>query len=472
MYEKIASRASVPKAYEQQLLSSKLLDESEAQKVGSSRKAQMEEALAAGETCQPTADHLKGKWSCCVWPTSERAVHNPATGLNADLLKKIGKASVALPEGFNLHSRLNRHIKQRLQSLEEGKDINWATAEALAFGSILAEGKHIRLSGEDVQRGTFSQRHAALVDQKTEAIRVPLNVASLASEGKQQGKLELANSSLSEEAVLGFEVGISWDRPDVLPIWEAQFGDFANGAQVVIDQFISSGEAKWGRLCGLTMLLPHGYEGQGPEHSSARLERFLQLCAEHNMQVCVPSTPAQIYHLLRRQAVRPLRKPLVIMSPKSLLRHKKAISTLEELADGIFRTVLDDPAELDRDKVKRVVMCSGKVYYDLLEKRDSDDLNDTALIRVEQLYPFPEQRLQQVLEGYPNLETLVWCQEEPMNQGAWYCSQHHMYRVAREVGDLRVHYAGRDMAAAPAAGSMALHVEQQQRLVQDAFEIK
>ncbi|HBC20365.1 MAG TPA: 2-oxoglutarate dehydrogenase E1 component, partial [Alcanivorax sp.] len=199
---------------------------------------------------------------------------------------------------------------------------------------------------------------------------------------------------------------------------------------------------------------------------------FLQLCAEHNMQICVPSTPAQIYHLLRRKAVRPLRKPLVIMSPKSLLRHKKAISTLEDLADGIFRTVLDDPAELDRNKVKRVVMCSGKVYYDLLEKRDSDELIDTALIRVEQLYPFPEQRLQEVLEGYPNLENLVWCQEEPMNQGAWYCSQHHMYRVAREVGDLRVHYAGRDMAAAPAAGSMALHVEQQQRLVQDAFEIK
>ena len=278
MYEKIASRASVPKAYEQQLLSSKLLDESEAQKVGSSRKAQMEEALAAGETCQPTADHLKGKWSCCVWPTSERAVHNPATGLNADLLKKIGKASVALPEGFNLHSRLNRHIKQRLQSLEEGKDINWATAEALAFGSILAEGKHIRLSGEDVQRGTFSQRHAALVDQKTEAIRVPLNVASLASEGKQQGKLELANSSLSEEAVLGFEVGISWDRPDVLPIWEAQFGDFFNGAQVIIDTFIAGAEAKWLKQSALIMLLPHGFDGAGPEHSSCRIERFLQLC--------------------------------------------------------------------------------------------------------------------------------------------------------------------------------------------------
>ena len=241
---------------------------------------------------------------------------------------------------------------------------------------------------------------------------------------------------------------------------------------MVIDQFISSGEAKWGRLCGLTMLLPHGYEGQGPEHSSARLERFLQLCAEHNMQVCVPSTPGQIYHLLRRQAVRPLRKPLVIMSPKSLLRHKKATSALEDLAHGTFHSVLDDLADLDRKKIKRVVMCSGKVYYDLLEKRDGDDLSDTALVRIEQLYPFPEQRLQEILESYPNLEHLVWCQEEPMNQGAWYCSQHHMYRVATKAGVGPVHYAGRDMAAAPAAGSMSLHVEQQQRLVQDAFEIK
>ncbi len=287
-----------------------------------------------------------------------------------------------------------------------------------------------------------------------------------------QPRFDIYDSLLSEEAVLGFEYGYATTTPEALIVWEAQFGDFANGAQVVIDQFMSSGEAKWGRLCGLTLLLPHGYEGQGPEHSSARLERFLQLCAEHNMQVCVPTTPAQIFHLLRRQAVRPLRKPLVVMTPKSLLRHKRAKSSLEDLSEGRFQTVLDDRADMDHKDIKRVVMCSGKVFYDLLEKRESDDLNDTALVRIEQLYPFPEKRLQEVLESYPNLENLVWCQEEPMNQGAWYCSQHHMFRVARAVNDkLHVHYAGRDMAAAPAVGSMSLHVEQQQRLVEDAFQI-
>ncbi len=287
-----------------------------------------------------------------------------------------------------------------------------------------------------------------------------------------QPRYDIYDSLLSEEAVLGFEYGYATTTPKALILWEAQFGDFANGAQVVIDQFISSGEAKWGRLCGLGLLLPHGYEGQGPEHSSARLERFLQMCAEHNMQVCVPTTPAQIFHLLRRQAVRPLRKPLVVMTPKSLLRHKRATSSLEDLAEGHFQTVIGEHADLDAKGVKRVVMCSGKVYYDLLEKRESDDLNDTAIVRIEQLYPFPEKRLTEILERYPNLETLVWCQEEPMNQGAWFSTQHHFLRVAKAVGKTTVHYAGREMAAAPAAGSMSLHVEQQQRLVEDAFQIK
>jgi len=255
-------------------------------------------------------------------------------------------------------------------------------------------------------------------------------------------------------------------------IWEAQFGDFANGAQVVIDQFITSGEIKWGRLCGLTMLLPHGYEGQGPEHSSARLERYLQLCAEQNIQVCVPTTPAQIYHLLRRQVIRPLRKPLVVLTPKSLLRHKLAISTLEDLAHGSFQTVINELDPIDAQQVKRLVLCSGKVYYDLLEKRRSENRQDIAIVRLEQLYPFPEDDLAEVLAGYPNLERVVWCQEEPMNQGAWYCSQHHMRRaVSGYKQGLGLEYAGRDASAAPACGYASMHAEQQEKLLNDAFSV-
>jgi 2-oxoglutarate dehydrogenase E1 component len=283
-------------------------------------------------------------------------------------------------------------------------------------------------------------------------------------------RFELYDSLLSEEAVLAFEYGYATTTPSALIIWEAQFGDFANGAQVVIDQFISSGETKWERLCGLTMLLPHGFEGQGPEHSSARLERFLQLCAEHNMQVCTPSTPAQIFHLLRRQAVRPLRKPLIVMSPKSLLRHKLATSPLESLESGRFETVLPEIDAIDPKKVKRVVICGGKVYYDLLEKRREMDLNEVALVRVEQLYPFPDKRLLETLAPYSNIEDVVWCQEEPMNQGAWYNTRHNLERVVRQwQPELTIRYAGRPLSAAPAVGSMYLHAKEQAALVADAL---
>jgi 2-oxoglutarate dehydrogenase E1 component len=276
---------------------------------------------------------------------------------------------------------------------------------------------------------------------------------------------------LSEEAVLAFEYGYSTTRPNALIIWEAQFGDFANGAQVVIDQFITSGEHKWGRLCGLTMLLPHGYEGQGPEHSSARLERFLQLCAEHNIQVCIPTTPAQVFHMLRRQVIRPMRRPLVVMSPKWILRHPLATSSLEDLAEGGFQNVLQDPAA-DPAKVKRVVLCSGKVYYHLVEAREETGQQDVAFIRLEQLYPFPREELAAALAPYKNLKDVVWCQEEPMNQGAWYSSQHHLHHAVNEHDSaLALSYVGREASAAPAAGSMSLHLEQQKRFLADALSV-
>jgi 2-oxoglutarate dehydrogenase E1 component len=332
---------------------------------------------------------------------------------------------------------------------------------------LLFEGYPIRFTGQDVGRGTFSHRHAVLHNQKDGETYLGLQNLY-----KDQPRFDMYDSFLSEEAVLAFEYGYASTMPNALVIWEAQFGDFANGAQVVIDQFITSGETKWGRLSGLTMLLPHGYEGQGPEHSSARLERYLQLCAEHNIQVCVPTTPAQVYHMLRRQAIRPLRKPLIALTPKSLLRHKLAISSLEDLAEGTFQNVIGEIDTLDADKVDRVIMCSGKVYYDLLEKRRSEGQDNIAIVRIEQLYPFPEDDLTEELAKYKNLERVVWCQEEPMNQGAWYCSQHHMRRVASAYKPtLELQYAGRVASASPACGYASMHAEQQEQLLQDAFSV-
>ena len=344
--------------------------------------------------------------------------------------------------------------------------INWGFAENLAYASLLQEGSPIRLTGQDVGRGTFSHRHAVLHNQSDGSTYIPLQHIS-----ESQAKFSIYDSLLSEEAVLAFEYGYSTTLPQGLVIWEAQFGDFANGAQVVIDQFITSGENKWSRLCGLTMLLPHGYEGQGPEHSSARLERFMQLCAEHNIQVCAPTTPAQVFHMLRRQAIRPLRKPLVVMSPKSLLRHKEAVSTIEDLAEGRFHNVMDEIDDLDKSKVQRIILCSGKVFYDLLAARRERQLNHIAILRLEQLYPFPEEELLQILtDSYPNIVDAVWCQEEPMNQGSWYASQHHMRRVIqRHKVDVYLRYVGRDSSAAPAAGYMALHIAQLEQFIDEAL---
>ena len=389
------------------------------------------------------------------------------TRFDLKTLQELSNKLLEVPEGFVVQRQVSKILEDRQKMTAGGLPINWGFAETMAYATLLFEGHPVRMTGQDIGRGTFSHRHAVLHNQKDAGTYIPLQHLV-----KEQPRFDLYDSFLSEEAVLAFEYGYSTTTPSALVIWEAQFGDFANGAQVVIDQFITSGEHKWGRLCGLTMLLPHGYEGQGPEHSSARLERYLQLSAEHNIQVCVPTTPAQVYHMLRRQVIRPLRKPLIALTPKSLLRHKLAISTLEDLANGSFQTVIPEIDQLDAQKVERVVLCSGKVYYDLLEKRRAEGRTDTAIVRIEQLYPFPEDDLAEVLSQYGNLKHIVWCQEEPMNQGAWYCSQHHMRRVAvAHKQGLFLEYAGRDASAAPACGYASLHAEQQEKLLQDAFNV-
>ncbi|HCN47347.1 MAG TPA: 2-oxoglutarate dehydrogenase E1 component [Pseudomonas sp.] len=389
------------------------------------------------------------------------------TRFDLKTLQELSAKLLELPEGFVVQRQVSKIYEDRQKMQAGGLPINWGYAETMAYATLAFEGHPIRMTGQDIGRGTFSHRHAVLHNQKDASTYIPLQNLF---EG--QPRFDLYDSFLSEEAVLAFEYGYSTTTPNALVIWEAQFGDFANGAQVVVDQFITSGEHKWGRLCGLTMLLPHGYEGQGPEHSSARLERYLQLCAEHNVQVCVPTTPAQIYHLLRRQVIRPLRKPLIVLTPKSLLRHKLAISTLEDLAEGSFQTVIPEIDTLDPKKVTRLVLCSGKVYYDLLEKRRAEGREDIAIVRIEQLYPFPEDDLVEILAPYTELTNVVWCQEEPMNQGAWYSSQHHMRRIlGRHNKALVLEYAGRDASAAPACGYASMHAEQQEKLLQDAFTV-
>jgi 2-oxoglutarate dehydrogenase E1 component len=340
--------------------------------------------------------------------------------------------------------------------------MDWGFAENMAYATLLQEGYDIRLTGQDIGRGTFSHRHAILLNQVNGENYIPLKFIC-----ENQGRPQIFNSLLSEAGVLGFEYGYSSTIPDKLVIWEAQFGDFANGAQVVIDQFISSGESKWGKLSGLVMLLPHGFEGQGPEHSSARIERYLQLCADQNMQVCTPTTPAQIFHLLRRQLLREFRKPLIVMSPKSLLRHKLAVSSLSDLTQSEFLTVIGEQDDIDPFHVTRIVLCAGKVYYDLLETRRQDQLTHIAILRIEQLYPFPVQQYKTEMEKYVNVEHIVWCQEEPKNQGAWYQSKHHF---ANNLGkDILISYAGRAPSAAPAVGNYKTHLSEQKAVVNTAL---
>lgn len=389
------------------------------------------------------------------------------TTVDLKKLQELAAKMTTIPEGFVLQRQVAKIYEDRIKMTAGGMPINWGYAETLAYASLIAEGYPVRMTGQDIGRGTFSHRHAVLHNQKDDAVFIPLQHLF---EG--QPRMDIYDSFLSEEAVLAFEYGYAATTPNALVIWEAQFGDFANGAQVVIDQFISSGELKWQRLSGVTMLLPHGYEGQGAEHSSARLERYLQLCSDQNIQVCIPTTPAQIFHLLRRQVVRPIRKPLVVMTPKSLLRHKLAISTLDELADGSFKLIIPEIDDIDPNNVDRLILCSGKVYYDLLEKRRTEGQNNIAIVRIEQLYPFPNESLDRIMATYSKLKRIVWCQEEPMNQGAWYCSQHNIRRAAAEYNPpLDLQYAGRESSAAPACGYPSMHAEQQHKLLEDAFTV-
>ena len=468
MYKAIADHPTVCQLYANQLIAEGVVTEEQVAEIQAKVRAQLDADFEASTSYKPNkADWLEGKWQGkTTAPSAEE--RRGKTDVSMDLLKEVGNAISTVPEDFNLNSKLKRFFGNRKKAIESGEGIDWATGESLAFGTLLTENHLVRLSGQDVARGTFSQRHVVATDQDNEKVFIPLEQIRPGN----QAKFIARNSTLSEAAVLGFEYGMTLADPDVLVLWEAQFGDFANGAQFIFDQFISSGESKWLRMSGLVMLLPHGFEGQGPEHSSARLERYLQQCAEDNWQVCNITTPANYYHALRRQIHRDFRKPLVIMTPKSLLRYKRAVSKLEEFGPGTsFNRVLPDRGELVAPaKVKRVVLCTGKIYYDLLAAREEANIANIALVRMEQLYPFPSVSLSKELEKYPNAE-VVWCQEEPRNMGAW----HFLDRRIEEVlGNLDVDaerpvYVGRPEAASPATGSLGKHNAEQQALVSEAL---
>ncbi|MCY1707029.1 2-oxoglutarate dehydrogenase E1 component [Pannonibacter sp. SL95] len=476
MYRKIRNHPTTLQIYAERLMAEGVVTAEEVEAMKTAWRAKLEAEFEAGQTYKPNkADWLDGKWSGMKAADDQEDPRRGATGVPTERLKDLGKKLTEVPEGFNVHKTIGRFLSNRATMIDTGEGIDWATAEALAFGTLVTEGHPVRLSGQDCERGTFSQRHTVLYDQEDENRYIPLN--NLAPD---QARYEVINSMLSEEAVLGFEYGYSMAEPNALTMWEAQFGDFANGAQVLFDQFISSGERKWLRMSGLVCLLPHGYEGQGPEHSSARLERYLQLCAEDNMQVANCTTPANYFHILRRQLKRDIRKPLILMTPKSLLRHKRATSKLVELgADSTFHRLLWDDAEyladstiklVPDDKIRRVVMCSGKVYYDLYEEREKRGITDVYLLRVEQLYPFPKKALVQELSRFRNAD-MVWCQEEPQNMGAWTFVQPYIEWVLDQIGakSRRPRYAGRAASASTATGLMSKHLAQLQAFLDEAF---
>ncbi|WP_317933471.1 2-oxoglutarate dehydrogenase E1 component [Halioxenophilus sp. WMMB6] len=464
MYKQIRNHKSTRTLYAEALVAEGVLSDEQATSIANEYRAKLDrgESVADGLVSEPDSSMFVD-WSPFLghdWTIAGD------TSYDLQKLRDVANRLCAIPDGIQIQRQVAKIYEDRVRMAAGSQALNWGMAELLAYATILEQGYMVRMTGQDCGRGTFSHRHAVVHNQKDGTSYTPL-----ANLSESQPRFELYDSYLSEEAVLAFEYGYATTQPYGLVIWEAQFGDFANGAQVVIDQFITSGEHKWGRLCGLTMLLPHGYEGQGPEHSSARLERFVQLCAEHNIQICIPTTPAQVFHMLRRQAIRPMRRPLVVMSPKWILRHPRATSTLEELAQGTFRNVIGEEI-LDPANVKRVVMCSGKVYYHLLEAREEQNIDNVALVRAEQLYPFPEEEALAELSRYENLQDIVWCQEEPMNQGAWYGIQHRIHRaLAKLTKQLPLKFAGRESSAAPAAGYMSTHVEEQNRLVQQALTL-
>lgn len=467
MYKAIRAHTTPRALYADRLVKDGTLSEADASASWDAFQGKMDDAYQAAQTYRPNkADWLEGRWDGLRPMGLTDLTEQPQTGVDGKILREVGKALCSVPESFDLNPKIARQLKAKDGMFGSGEGIDWATGEALAFGSLMLEGHHVRLSGEDCKRGTFSHRHAVLMDQTSQAEYVPLNHVRDA-----QASLEVHNSLLSEFGVLGYEYGYTMAAPQSLVLWEAQFGDFANGAQVIIDQFIASGETKWLRMSGLVMLLPHGYEGQGPEHSSARLERFLQMCAEDNMFVCNMTTPASYFHALRRQVLADYRKPLIVMAPKSLLRHRLATSAVSEMeADTRFQPVISEIDPIDPANVRRVVLCSGKVYYDLLAERRARELTDVAIIRLEQLYPFPHAELAEALRPYRKAQ-VVWCQEEPQNMGAWYHVDRRVEQVLRSVSNECAWpaYVGRVSAASPATGSGKIHAEQQSALVNDAL---
>jgi 2-oxoglutarate dehydrogenase E1 component len=476
MYKKIRSHPTTLEIYAKKLVEKGIVTPADVDKMKADWRAHLDGELEASQGYRPnSADWLDGRWAGFKVAGDHDEPRRGNTGVEVQQLKEIGQKITAVPQDFHLHRTIGRFLDNRRKAIETGEGIDWATAEALAICSLLLEGRPVRLTGQDVERGTFSQRHSVLLDQENETRYVPFNHMS-----DRQARFEVLNSMLSEEAVLGFDYGYSLAEPNALTMWEAQFGDFVNGAQVVIDQFIASGERKWLRMSGLVMLLPHGYEGQGPEHSSARLERFLQSCAEDNMQVANCTTPANYFHILRRQLKRDIRKPLVLMTPKSLLRHKRCVSRLDEMApDTSFHRLLWDDAQLLPDekirlvadeKIRRVVMCSGKVYFDLYEEREKRGIDDIYLLRVEQLYPFPTKALVAELSRFKQAE-MVWCQEEPRNMGAWFFVDIFVQWVLNQIGaqHRRLRYAGRPASAATATGLASRHLAQLKSLLEEAL---
>jgi len=462
MYQNIKDSATTREIYSRHLIDQGVMDETGVQAMADDYRLAMEQGVTVIDGLVPDGqstyeydvDWDPYKHTDCTVQVD--------TAVPVASIQETYECLREMPEGFIVHPKVAKILDNRHKMAAGALAIDWGFAETMAYATLLKDGYGVRLSGQDCGRGTFFHRHAVLTHQSEEQNYIPLRNVS-----NGEANFLVINSLLSEEAVLAFEYGYSTTDPRTLVIWEAQFGDFANNAQVVIDQFISAGEQKWDRKCGLVMMLPHGYEGQGPEHSSARLERYLQLCAQHNLQVCVPSRPAQMFHLLRKQMHMTCRTPLIIMTPKSLLRHRLAISSLEDLTDGEFHPVIGEIDDFKDADVRRIILCSGKVYYDLLEKRRKDERNDVAIIRVEQLYPFPENVLKNELSRYSNAIDLVWCQEEPKNQGAWYSSQHHIRSLL--AGSLELHYAGRPFSAAPAVGRMSLHIKQLHELVDSAL---
>jgi 2-oxoglutarate dehydrogenase E1 component len=462
MYKAIRKHKTTRELYAERLVAEQVLSEQDAVNL----VEQYRDRLDTGGSVSEVALGMIGNEFTVDWSEYDGDLWDEVdSSIPLKRLQRLSKPLITIPKGFKLHPRVQRIVGDRAKMASGELPMDWGFAESLAYASLLEDGYGIRITGQDSGRGTFFHRHAVWHNQADNSTYCPLQHIS-----EDQPGFSVHDSLLSEEAVLGFEYGYSTTDPNQLVIWEGQFGDFVNGAQVLIDQFISSGEAKWGRLSGLTLFLPHGYEGQGPEHSSARLERFLQLCAEHNMQVCVPSNPAQMFHMLRRQMLRRVRKPLIVMTPKSLLRHRMSVSTQTDLISGGFQNIIPEVDSLRAAKVQRVVFCSGKVYYDLLEARQTHRVENVAIIRIEQLYPFPAEEYAEIIEHYRMAKDIVWCQEEPQNQGAWYQIRHRLQEPLKSRHKL--FYAGRAGAAAPASGIYAMHVQQQQALVEAALDIE